>query len=41
MNTLLFVFLPYVVYRSRDAAAGARPPRRGWEPVRLPTKRGS
>jgi nitrate reductase gamma subunit len=30
---------PYIVYRSRDLTAGARPPRRGWEPVRLPTDR--
>jgi len=28
---------PYVVYRSRDTSpTGARGPRRGWEPVRLP-----
>jgi nitrate reductase gamma subunit len=28
---------PYVVYRSRDArTAGARAPRRGWEPVERP-----
>ncbi len=25
---------PYIVYRSRDAQLGARPPRRGWERVR-------
>ena len=31
---------PYVVYRSRDLA-GARPSRRGWDPVRLPSGRGS
>jgi nitrate reductase gamma subunit len=24
---------PYIVYRSRDTTAGARPARRGWEPV--------
>ncbi len=29
---------PYVVYRSRDVT-GARPPRRGWDPVRLPEER--
>ena len=29
---------PYIVYRSRDAA-GPRPPRRGWDPVRLPDDR--
>jgi nitrate reductase gamma subunit len=27
---------PYIVYRSRSATAGARGPRRGWEPVRRP-----
>lgn len=26
-----YLFRPYVVYRSRDAVAGARPTRRGWE----------
>ncbi|WP_313406947.1 respiratory nitrate reductase subunit gamma [Aeromicrobium sp.] len=32
---LHYLFRPYIVYRSRDAAhgAGARAPRRGWEPV--------
>lgn len=25
---------PYIVYRSRDAQLGARPPRRGWGRVR-------
>ncbi|MEN2417333.1 respiratory nitrate reductase subunit gamma [Streptomyces rimosus] len=25
---------PYIVYRSRDAQLGSRPPRRGWERVR-------
>jgi nitrate reductase gamma subunit len=25
---------PYLVYRSRDPEGSARPPRRGWEPVR-------
>jgi nitrate reductase gamma subunit len=30
---------PYIVYRSRETTAGARPPRRGWEPVRLPDRR--
>lgn len=25
---------PYIVYRSRDERPGARPPRRGWEPIR-------
>jgi nitrate reductase gamma subunit len=27
---------PYVVYRSRDAERGARPARRGWDPVKAP-----
>ncbi|MFH8249171.1 respiratory nitrate reductase subunit gamma [Microbacterium sp. B2969] len=27
---------PYIVYRSRDAQRGARPVRRGWDPVRTP-----
>ncbi|MEU1971041.1 respiratory nitrate reductase subunit gamma [Microbacterium sp. NPDC019599] len=27
---------PYIVYRSRDAHRGARPPRRGWDPVSAP-----
>jgi nitrate reductase gamma subunit len=27
---------PYIVYRSRSATAGARGPRRGWEPVGRP-----
>jgi nitrate reductase gamma subunit len=27
---------PYIVYRSRDVTAAARPPRRGWEPVHRP-----
>jgi nitrate reductase gamma subunit len=30
---------PYIVYRSRSVAAGARAPKRGWEPVRSPTDR--
>jgi nitrate reductase gamma subunit len=30
---------PYIVYRSRDAAAGSRGPRRGWEPVGSARKR--
>ena len=25
---------PYIVYRSREERPGARPPRRGWEPIR-------
>ena len=30
-----YLFRPYIVYRSRDAAAqAARRPRRGWERVR-------
>ena len=28
-----YLFRPYVVYRSRDAALGSRPSRRGWERV--------
>ena len=28
-----YVTRPYIVYRSRDARLGARPPRRGWERV--------
>jgi nitrate reductase gamma subunit len=27
---------PYIVYRSRAETAGARPARRGWEPVVAP-----
>ena len=30
---------PYIVYRSREGTAGARTPRRGWEPVRAPRTR--
>jgi nitrate reductase gamma subunit len=31
---------PYIVYRSRgDLGAGARPVKRGWEPVGSPDKR--
>ena len=31
---------PYIVYRSRDvSAAGARPARRGWEPISTPGRR--
>ncbi|GAA3532275.1 nitrate reductase subunit gamma [Aeromicrobium flavum] len=32
---LHYLFRPYIVYRSRDAAlgAGARAPKRGWEPI--------
>jgi len=26
-----YLFRPYIVYRSRDAVAGSRRPRRGWE----------
>jgi nitrate reductase gamma subunit len=28
---------PYIVYRSREATAGTRGPRRGWEPVSRPS----
>ena len=31
-----YLFRPYVVYRSRDAERGARPARRGWDPVKAP-----
>ncbi len=31
-----YLFRPYIVYRSRDAARGARPVRRGWDPVKTP-----
>ncbi len=31
-----YLFRPYIVYRSRDAAAPQRPVRRGWDPVRQP-----
>lgn len=31
-----YLFRPYVVYRSRDALRGARPVRRGWDPVKTP-----
>jgi len=31
-----YLFRPYIVYRSRDAVRGARPPRRGWDPVQQP-----
>jgi len=32
-----YLFRPYIVYRSRDAGRnGARPPRRGWQPVQTP-----
>ena len=31
-----YLFRPYVVYRSRDAVRGARPARRGWDPVKAP-----
>ena len=30
---------PYIVYRSRDVAAGARAPKRGWEPVQQPVSK--
>ena len=30
---------PYIVYRSREATAGARAPKRGWEPVQQPPTR--
>jgi nitrate reductase gamma subunit len=31
-----YLFRPYIVYRSRDAVRGARPSRRGWDPVKTP-----
>jgi nitrate reductase gamma subunit len=31
-----YLFRPYIVYRSRDAQRGARPVRRGWDPVKAP-----
>ncbi|WP_183500985.1 respiratory nitrate reductase subunit gamma [Microbacterium invictum] len=31
-----YLFRPYVVYRSRDAARPQRPTRRGWDPVKQP-----
>lgn len=31
-----YLFRPYIVYRSRDAVRGARPVRRGWDPVQHP-----
>lgn len=31
-----YLFRPYIVYRSRDAVRGARPVRRGWDPVKAP-----
>jgi len=31
-----YLFRPYIVYRSRDAQRGARPVRRGWDPVQQP-----
>jgi nitrate reductase gamma subunit len=31
-----YLFRPYIVYRSRDAVRGARPVRRGWDPVQTP-----
>ena len=31
-----YLFRPYIVYRSRDAARGSRRPRRGWDPVKTP-----
>lgn len=31
-----YFFRPYIVYRSRDAVRGARPVRRGWDPVQQP-----
>lgn len=36
-----YLFRPYIVYRSRDAAnaAGMRPVRRGWDPVTAPPER--
>jgi nitrate reductase gamma subunit len=30
---LHYLFRPYIVYRSRDSGAGARPSRAGWSPV--------
>ena len=32
---------PYIVYRSREATAGTRAPKRGWEPVGTPPRGGS
>ena len=34
-----YVTRPYIVYRSRDVAAGARPVKPGWEPVGTPDNR--
>lgn len=34
-----YVTRPYIVYRSRDSAAGARPAKPGWEPVGTPDNR--
>lgn len=34
-----YVTRPYIVYRSRDVAAGARPVKAGWEPVGTPDNR--
>ena len=34
-----YVTRPYIVYRSRDVAAGARPAKAGWEPVGTPDNR--
>ncbi|HWJ83829.1 MAG TPA: respiratory nitrate reductase subunit gamma [Cellulomonas sp.] len=33
-----YLFRPYVVYRSRDAAIGARAPRPGWDPTSTPKR---
>lgn len=38
---LMYLFRPYVVYRSRDAHRGARAVRPGWEPSKLPATRQS
>ena len=31
-----YLFRPYIVYRSREQTRGARPVRRGWEPIEQP-----
>jgi len=31
-----YLFRPYIVYRSRDEQRGARPARRGWDPIKTP-----